>query len=81
MSTIGKKCTVCGVEIPAGRIKAVPNTRTCVQHSQTDRYVGTVVSIGNPEAGDSFQEFDIVRTEEGKRKLHHYQSQLGSYRN
>lgn len=75
-----KKCTVCGVEIPAGRIKALPSTNTCVNHSQADRYVGNVVSIGDPEAGDAFQEFDIVRTAEAKQQLSHYKSQLGSYK-
>lgn len=33
-------CRVCGMPIPPGRLEAVPNTTTCVQHSSTKPYVG-----------------------------------------
>lgn len=75
-----KKCTVCGVEIPEGRLKVLPNTKTCVNHSQASRYVGNIVSQGDVEAGEAFQEFDIVRSDDGKRALELYRDKLGSYK-
>lgn len=75
-----RKCITCGTEIPEGRIKAMPSTNTCVQHSQADRYVGNVVSQGNPEAGDSFEELDVVRTVEDQQRLAQYKAQLGNYK-
>lgn len=58
----------------------MPSTNTCVQHSQADRYVGNVVSQGNPEAGDSFEELDVVRTVEDQQRLAQYKAQLGNYK-
>ena len=77
---MSKKCTVCGVEIPEGRLKAIPNAATCVNHSTADRYIGNVVSYGDPEAGDAFQDVDIVRTPEAQKQLKQYKSSMGSYR-
>jgi hypothetical protein len=37
-------CVVCGAEIPAERLEALPDTTTCVAHSQTQKYVGFMVS-------------------------------------
>jgi hypothetical protein len=39
-----RKCEVCGEEIPAGRLEALPDTRTCVKHSTVKGYVGYMVS-------------------------------------
>lgn len=75
-----KKCTVCGVEIPEGRLKILPNTKTCVNHSQASRYVGNIVSQGDAEAGEAFQEFDILRSESDVRALELYRDKLGSYK-
>lgn len=77
---MSKNCTVCGVEIPAGRVKALPATTTCVNHSTADRYIGNVASMGDPEAGDVFQELDIVRTPEAQKQLQQYKSLMGSYK-
>tara|TARA_R110000868_G_scaffold82514_1_gene232956 strand:- start:186 stop:413 length:228 start_codon:yes stop_codon:yes gene_type:complete len=33
-----KYCIECGTQIPEGRVKILPNTRTCVEHSTTDAY-------------------------------------------
>lgn len=38
------KCAVCHDEIPEGRLKAVPGTRTCVQHSTATKFAANVVS-------------------------------------
>lgn len=74
------KCIACGTEIPAGRLKVLPFTKTCVKHSETLKYIGNVVSHGDVEAGELFQEFDIIRTEQDRRSLESYRSKLGSYK-
>lgn len=35
-----RQCVTCGCVIPEGRVKALPNTRTCVAHSNVQAYVG-----------------------------------------
>ncbi len=39
-----KNCTVCGSQIPEGRLKAVPNAVTCVEHSNATRFAANIVS-------------------------------------
>jgi len=75
-----KKCSVCHSEIPEARIKALPNTTTCVQHSNAQRFGVNIVSYGDPEAGELMQEFEIVRDSKVLSKLEHYKQQLGSYK-
>lgn len=36
-------CNVCNEQIPQGRLKAKPDARTCVEHSNTSRYSGRMV--------------------------------------
>jgi len=73
-------CRVCGDEIPEGRLKAIPGTRNCVQHSTTSRFAANVVSSGNAEAGDLVSELEIVRDKSDQEKLFHYNRQLGLYK-
>lgn len=40
------KCSVCGCEIPEARLKALPKTTTCVQHSGVSRVAGYPVITG-----------------------------------
>ncbi len=40
-----KICSGCGKDIPAGRLKALPNTRTCVECSSTDKFAGVITSV------------------------------------
>lgn len=35
-----KYCKVCGEEIPEGRIKALPEVETCVEHSDVEKEKG-----------------------------------------
>jgi hypothetical protein len=35
-----KTCCVCGEKIPAARLEALPNTKTCVEHSTVKPYHG-----------------------------------------
>ena len=41
-----KYCKICGEEIPEGRIKALPNAETCVEHSGSKKKKGFVVISG-----------------------------------
>ena len=75
-----KTCKVCGTEIPEGRLKALPGTTTCVQHSTASKFAANVVSTGNAEAGDLINEIEIVRDATSVEKLNHYSKQLGSYK-
>ncbi len=74
-----KVCKVCGTEIPAGRVKALPNTSTCVQHSSAEKFAAAVVSFGNPE-DDAFQEIEILRDTSAKKAYQAYRDSLGSYK-
>ncbi len=72
-------CIACGDEIPAGRLKAVPGTRTCVQHSKAERFAVNIVQHGDLE-DDGFQEFEIIRDAEVLERLNEYKEQLGTYK-
>ena len=75
-----KPCKVCGVEIPEGRLRALPGATTCVEHSTASKFAANVVSFGNAEAGDLTNEIEIVRDATSVEKLNHYSKQLGSYK-
>ena len=51
-----KYCLICGELIPEGRLKAIPNTETCVLHSTTERKRGFRVITGK----NTYTELDIV---------------------
>lgn len=74
------KCAVCHDDIPEGRLKAVPGTKTCVQHSTATKFAANVVSYGNAEAGDLVNEIEIVRDAKAVEKLNHYSKQIGLYK-
>lgn len=74
-----KNCTVCGSQIPEGRLKAVPNAVTCVEHSNATRFAANIVSYGNAEAGELNQEVEIIRNESTMRELNQYKLQQGRY--
>lgn len=74
-----KNCKVCGQEIPAGRVKALPNTTTCVQHSNADKFVANIISYGNPES-DLNQEIEIIRSKDIADQLETYYKQQGTYK-
>lgn len=46
-------CRFCGELIPEGRLKALPNTSTCVQHSQSERY--GAITVVNHKTGNETQ--------------------------
>lgn len=74
------QCTVCGIEIPEGRLKAVPGTKTCVNHSTATKFAANIVSYGNAEAGELTSEIEVIRDTKAAEKLNQYSKQLGSYK-
>lgn len=66
-----KRCIVCDVVIPEGRIRVLPNTKTCVEHSSASPYGIRTVAYGTT-ADDAQQEFEIIRDPELVRKLEEY---------
>lgn len=75
-----KKCSVCNSIIPEARLKALPKTTTCVQHSNAQPFGMNIVSYGDPEAGELTQEFEVVRDMQILSELNQYKQQMGSYK-
>lgn len=73
-----KNCRVCGTQIPEGRLKALPTTETCTEHSSASKFAANVVQVGTLEA-DGFQEVEIVRDQRAVEQLEYYRSQQGKY--
>ena len=73
-----KTCKVCGSQIPKGRLKALPNTLTCVEHSTTSPFSLNIIQHGELE-DDGYQEFEIVRDPKVAAELEHYKQQIGKY--
>lgn len=58
-------CKVCGIEIPKGRLLAIPGTQTCVNHSSAEKKVGKPILLGD---GDhTCVELNIMEADEYKR--------------
>ncbi len=73
-----KNCVVCGTQIPEGRLKAVPNTTRCTEHSDASKFSVNIVQHGTLE-DDGFQEIEIIRDASVQEKLNHYKEQQGKY--
>ena len=54
-----KTCKICGKEISEGRLKALPNTKTCVEHSEIKKKLGFRIITGKT----TYSELDIVDDE------------------
>ncbi len=74
-----KNCKVCGIEIPAGRLKALPTATTCVEHSTTSRFGHNIVQVGNLE-DDGYQEVEVIRDPKALEALNQYKQQQGNYK-
>lgn len=66
------KCINCGNEIPEQRLKAVPNAKTCVKCTQTEKVAGFRIISGKTEYSD----LQIVDQETAK-KLNRLQGREG----
>ncbi len=74
-----KNCKVCNQPIPEGRLKAIPGTNVCTEHSNTSAYVANIVGVGNPE-DDHYEVLDIIRDVRTAEQLTNYKQQIGAYR-
>ena len=43
---MSRKCITCGIEIDPRRIKILPQTQTCTQHSTAEKKVAVTVQMG-----------------------------------
>jgi len=59
---MSKKFCHCGAEIPEGRLKALPNTTTCMSHSETGRKGAVTVQIG--EGDHTYNDIVILEPEQ-----------------
>jgi hypothetical protein len=59
-------CTVCGEEINPLRVKALPDTKTCVNHSTVGAKRGRILTLG--EGDHTYNEIEIM-DEETYRKV------------
>ena len=67
-----RNCSICGNQIPEGRIKALPKTTTCTQCSATDRVVGHAMITGK----NTYSELQIMDAETA-RKLNDLENRIG----
>lgn len=74
-----KNCKVCNQQIPAGRLKALPGTDVCTEHSNASSYRANIVNYGQSE-DDSYQEVEIIRDRKLADELDYYRSQVGQVR-
>jgi hypothetical protein len=58
-----RRCIVCNILIPEGRLKILPNTRTCVEHSTTSAYNVRPVHTGT-SADNAMQDIAIIKDPE-----------------
>ncbi len=57
---MARRCVVCNVLIPEGRLKILPHTRTCVNHSTTSAYAARPIHTGT-SADDAMQDIAIIK--------------------
>jgi hypothetical protein len=68
---MARYCIVCNSEIPEGRLKILPHTRTCVNHSTTSAYAARPVHTGT-SADDAMQDIEIIRDPQLAQKYDEY---------
>lgn len=57
-------CIKCGKQIPEARLKALPNTKTCVEHSGAEKVVGITYNEG--QGDHCYTDLIIVSAQEYK---------------
>jgi hypothetical protein len=70
---MSKKFCHCGAEIPEGRLKALPNTTTCMAHSETGRKGAVTVQIG--EGDHTYNDIVILEPEQ----IEQYNQLMGAF--
>ncbi|WP_266368424.1 TraR/DksA C4-type zinc finger protein [Tellurirhabdus rosea] len=66
-------CVKCGNEIPEGRLKALPNTKTCVRCSGAQRVAGFPMITGKTE----YSALQLM-SQDDARRLQHMQQRRGT---
>jgi hypothetical protein len=74
-----RNCKVCNTPIPEGRLKAIPHTWTCTEHSSAQPFSAAIHSYGDVE-DDVYQEIEILRTPEEQSAYKAYYNSLGNYK-
>lgn len=74
-----KKCKTCGIVIPEGRVKALPHTQTCIEHSDATNWKVNVITIGNVDKDEHYQEIQIIKDPSTYEELQNYRKQMGNY--
>ena len=62
------QCIKCQEEIPAGRIAILPDTRTCVQCSTTNRWYARSVVTGKT----TYSEVEVIKDEHTAAEMQRY---------
>tara|TARA_R110000796_G_C14276815_1_gene402047 strand:- start:300 stop:521 length:222 start_codon:yes stop_codon:yes gene_type:complete len=68
---MARKCIVCNEDIPEGRVKILPHTKTCVNHSTTSAYQVRSINTGK-SADDAEQEIVIIKDPDLARRFDEY---------
>ena len=71
---MARQCIVCSADIPEGRIKILPNTKTCVNHSTTESYAARRTFSGT-SADDLDSGIQIFKNQEEARGMDHLDDQ------
>lgn len=59
-------CVVCGAEIPPKRLKILPGTKTCVNHSTSSKLVGIPITVG--QGDHTYTDLNIM-TEDAYKQI------------
>ena len=68
---MARKCIVCNEDIPQGRVKILPHTKTCVNPSTTSAYQVRSINTGK-SADDAEQEIVIIKDPDLARRFDEY---------
>ena len=71
---MARQCVVCNTDIPEGRLKILPNTKTCVSHSTTESYAARRTFSGT-SADDLDSGIQIFKNQEEARRMDHLDDQ------
>lgn len=76
-----RNCDSCGEEIPIKRLEILPNTKTCVNCSQTGKKGGITLQLG--EGDHTYNEIvilepeDVTKYNEAKKELESIELEIG----
>ena len=65
-------CINCKTEIPVGRLKAIPGTKTCTECTSTDQYYVNQI-VNNDE---DYNELEIIRDPNSIAEMQRYKNEM-----